>query len=582
MIPTPTSKGNTVPSSHQGAMYLGEVSAGVAQTLEAARAAVDARSKYIQQLARECATDYERYDLLYLHDPLDFEEYTAILRRIDRILQAIRANRDTYEEPAAMWLAENFNRRAYTANESGWLSYLSAKHPAFFSKLQQVKPAALSESTRQKHTLIAAPNGWGKTELLKAPAHHYVASQSAAVVIIDPHGDMARQIAQWPELHKDGRMVFLRQAPSHGSLTASLNPFDTHGLPPHALGMLAEHIAGALSEMVPESELTPRMHTAVRNCARVLLDVPGATLQDLRHMMKDKALPRTKELIQTGQRHRDNELAEYFSDKFPTDRMTVSKDGIWDRMDDLLGDKGFRRWFCNPSTASLHDIIKRRQFLIMDISDLSGKARKTGGRLTLAMLAGIGSMRLADPRIGRTPVHVIVDEVNDLVGPSVLRILQEMRKAGIHLTMAQQVAGQGLSSDGRASLFQNTAVKLMGGPLSGDVARIIGAPRAGVAPLSPGEFWGVWGQENEPFRLTVRRDLAQHHEKTSPGAWDAVIRKQLADYYRNPPPPPAPRAPEPAPQAAERPQAQPGRNAQGQTAQSTNRRRSSRPWAPIE
>ncbi len=526
LVPT---SGRTVQPLNPGEMYLGEVAAGAEETLREAEAAVEDRKRHVKGLA-----DGD-WQTLYESEPLGLEDYLAAVRRIERIIQARRAGRETYEDAPVCWLADNFDRRLFAPSEEGWLSYLVAKHPGFMGRFSQAKSPPLLESTRTAHTLVAAPTKWGKTELLKALAAHYVGEPSSAVVVIDPHGDMARQMARWPELHRDGRMVFLSQSRGHGDKVASLNPFQATGSDADVFDLLASQIGEALSEMLPDAELSRRMGTAVRNCSRILLDVPGATLTDLRHMMKEANSPRTKELVEFAKHHHDEEMREYFTDKFPTQRMQITKDGIWDRLDDLLGNRSFRRWFCQKSTVDIREAIERRNFVLIDLSDMDWGCRKTGGRLIIAMLAGLGQVRLADPRIPRTPVHVFVDEANDFMGASVFRILQEMRKAGIHLTMAQQVAGQGLPSDARASLFQNTAIKLMGGPLTGDVARIVGTPRKGGAPLSAGEFWGVWGHGEAPFRLKVRRDLANHHEKTTEAAWVAVMREQLAAYYREAP-----------------------------------------------
>jgi hypothetical protein len=117
-----------------------------------------------------------------------------------------------------------------------------------------------------------------------------------------------------------------------------------------------------------------------------------------------------------------------------------------------------------------------------------------------------------------------------------------MRKAGIHLTMSQQVEGTGFGSEAKASLFRNTAIKLMGGTLSSEMAGLMNIPK-GVPPLERRQFWGLWGAP-EPFRLTVRDDLADHHQKTPHGAWEAVLGRQLSTYYREPPPRLAPPAPE--------------------------------------
>jgi hypothetical protein len=182
------------------------------------------------------------------------------------------------------------------------------------------------------------------------------------------------------------------------------------------------------------------------------------------------------------------------------------------------------------------------------LSAIPGQSRGIAGRLILAAIAGLGHQRIAKGG-QHTPVHVVIDEASELAGPSLMAVLQELRKASIHLTLAQQVEGYGFGSEAKSSLFRNTAVKLVSGRATSELARLMDIPDDSGNGLQKGEFWCQWGHGTEPLRLRVRNDLANFHTQTTDAAWNAEMERQLARYYRTlpigAPLPPIPKAPTP-------------------------------------
>ena len=63
--------------------------------------------------------------------------------------------------------------------------------------------------------------------------------------------------------------------------------------------------------------------------------------------------------------------------------------------------------------------------------------------------------------------HLFIDEMHNFITSSMLEILEECRKFRLHLTMAQQQFGQGVSESRiKNSIIGNTGIKLTG--LNGD------------------------------------------------------------------------------------------------------------------
>lgn len=73
--------------------------------------------------------------------------------------------------------------------------YLSAEEDAFKF---DVFPVRVAEDQRLRHSYITGQSGSGKSELLKLIVHEYVTRpEYCAVVVLDPHGDLAEEIARW-------------------------------------------------------------------------------------------------------------------------------------------------------------------------------------------------------------------------------------------------------------------------------------------------------------------------------------------------------------------------------------------------
>ena len=512
--------------SSPSVVSLGEMTPGKNTSEEDVQKVV---SVWQANIKRRSVTDND----IYLFYPLGFHEYCSIISRYDSLKNRVAQGKDIYETPAGKWLVHNFDRETFLPTMNGWLSYLCAKQPDLLAKLQTAKAPELREEARREHTLISGATGCGKSELMKVLAFHYLRHQTAAVVVIDPHDRISREIGRWPFLHGRDRLAFFT---SIEGKTAGLNPFQTPYTSNDMADAIAEQIAGALSEVLERNELTSRMHTAVRNCSRFLLDVPGATFNDLRHMMEDeKKYNETQELLKRAQAHPDWEIANYFQRGFSDDRLKVTREGIWDRMNTLLGSSVFRSWFCYQSNFDLASAIERKQAIIFNLGHFAEEGQKVAGKLILSMIVGLGRRRFVTNR-NHTPVHVFIDEARYFVGRSLMAILQELRKVNIHLTLAQQVEGTSFSAQERASLFRSTAVKFVNGRAIRELAEHMNIENGSSDNLKRGEFLCQWGHGTEPMLVRVRNDLANLHTQTTDAAWNAEMERQLARYYRTLPP----------------------------------------------
>lgn len=128
------------------------------------------------------------------YPPLKAAVYREYLRRTmaDDYFLALK----TYEQAEA---SRKFLVSSFPPNPHGYISFLCKNHGAdsgfFWDKYLRLP---ISERDRERHTYITGGTGMGKTEAIKTILYHYVARNTGtAVVVLDPHGDLAEQVAQW-------------------------------------------------------------------------------------------------------------------------------------------------------------------------------------------------------------------------------------------------------------------------------------------------------------------------------------------------------------------------------------------------
>lgn len=514
-------------------MLLGQIASSGSQVLNAMKAVV-AQSQAHLRTTYANFDEPSRVQRLAQHYPLGFRDYLAALKSIRRLRERVRdyQPREYYQladDPGELGLAARYNAERHTPDDQGWLNYLVDTNPGYFQKFASVPGPQLIEGERVGHTLIVAGAGHGKSELMKALVYHYVETdpKSAAVVVIDPHGTFAREVARWPQFAADpDRLAYIRADLIAGHVPP-LNPFYlARAYPAEFRDEMAAGLARTLTELLPKAELTSNMEMVVRSCARVLLDRQGSTLHDLLIMLGDKSDPRRADLLEAGRNSPDPMLADFFRYQFDSDALASSKNGLRNRLFTLLLHSGFRQIICAEGCLNLMSMIEKRRVIVFDLLGLGGEERAALGRLVLMMLWSVGQVQFRRDARQLVPTHVFIDEASILAGPAFGVFLKEYRKVGLHLTMAQQVAGDGLGGSLTDSLLANTAIKFAGINNRRDISRLLGVSPEEAKALSDlprGQFWCKWGSGSELVSVAVRDDLAGSAKVMTDAQWAQLV-----------------------------------------------------------
>jgi hypothetical protein len=503
-------------------VHLGEIQPTEAETMDWVKKLVNERRHAIMSGALPVPPDVNGS----LSIPATQEEYLLGVRQHKKIMKEY----DGWNYSAtsgALQVAASY-RPKYTPDHLGYMKYLNdyfhtiKMDNEFQAAMNAMPRPILDETAREGHTSIVGGSNTGKSELMKALAYHDIRRGESSVIIIDPHGDMAQQIARWPEVAKSGRLVLFGNP--HEGKTARFNPVDGQGLSQDEKEKVAQMLVAALGDLVDGAEPTPRMFTMAAQCVRVLLEAKGATLWELQDMLTQT---NAAQWVARGKQHPSPNVAKYFKNEFADTDKNSSRNGLRDRLWHFLSSDDFTARFCQPSTVDLVKEIDARKVIIFDLSGLVERPRMAAGRLIMGTLAGIAMRRIARTLPRSVPVHVYLDEASTMLGGAARTILQEARKARFFLTLAQH------SPNGVDFLLRDkTAVRFAGGTgwqhaLAGTSAALNKTDKN----TPKGTFWVNWAGQ-PPVRLTVRSDLAGDKYGIPRDEWKKIEAQQRAQYYK--------------------------------------------------
>lgn len=446
-----------------------------------------------------------------------------------------------------------------------YLNYLAALDPHLGALLieEMKRPRHLRDSLdRRAHTLVTGGSRSGKSELLKLLVHHYVCHpELGGVLVVDPHGDMARQIARWREFAGDGaeRLVYLdaSEGMAQGAGVPALNPLMRGTATSDELAAVSGQLADSLAYFGGDGEgQTPQMQRLAAFCLQVLFEIDGSTLLDLMNGLtvppraeKGTARAPVPPFVLRGKAHPDEVVRDFFLTDWEGESYRTTRDALKRRLSTHLRAPTFRQVMTAPDALDLESLLNAGKVVVINCG-FDGEAGDALGRFIMAQVAAIGRRRTDNARLERHPVHVFVDEATQLMAPPFVKVLERFAKTRIWLTMAQQGAGEGGERDFLNRVRRSTGLKFLGRSGNmGELLRMVDIHRGELPQLKQGEFVVVrTGEERAPMLLRALRPspVADDDNAMSAGEWAAVLKAQFVAYYRKPlMVETAPKAPEP-------------------------------------
>jgi len=355
---------------------------------------------------------------------------------------------------------------AYSPDAAGYLKFLAEKDETlsrFFFESYRTLP--IEEADRERHTYIVGGSGSGKTELIKVLLHHYLARNTApALVVIDPHGDLSRQVARWPEFSDNDRLVYI--APGFGKgVSPVFNPFDIPDSErtEEAVSVLVDDTIDIVQELL-EKDFTTNMGTLLQACFTILFYRPGSTFSDVLRFVDKK---NNHDLLEVGERvfRADNPLLQFIRHDLASDSLGPTRQAVKMRFTQILSRHFFRSFLIGQrSTFRLEELLRQRKAVIFNLSksDIGTRESRIFGKFIIAHLRAFAFKQGRLPEEARVHVHVFVDECQDFITDSIEIILTQARKFRVYLTLVQQSIGKGMSRELLGDVLTNTAIKITG------------------------------------------------------------------------------------------------------------------------
>ena len=430
----------------------------------------------------------------------------------------------------------------YSNTLTGYTNFLARRSPRLREHFLKNALSYIPDSARKRHTYITGGTGSGKSEMMKILAYSTVRknaknphnrSKRESLIVIDPHGELADGIAQFREHENDADLIYVDLFLKDG-FSPSINPFDIPTDNQKHIELVAQEITGAFLEIIGQANLSTQMEAILEPCIATVLVKKDGSIKDLQRFMDDE---NNADLIELGQKSRNAAHRELFNNAFTRSTYKTTKDGIYTRLQVLLNSGVFSDFIARPSTIDLSQAMDNGTSVVFKLTqgDIGEKVCHAIGRLIVAMIKSIGLRRAKIDEHLRTPVHVFIDECQNFISPSIEKMLTESRKYGVHLTLAQQILGQGMDSATEEITLGNTGVKIVGSNSLGtlkDMSRETETELELMQQLLTGEFIVKVRNPQKPTpSFILKAPTLLLNGRNNGTNWNGVLKEQIEKYY---------------------------------------------------
>jgi hypothetical protein len=288
----------------------------------------------------------------------------------------------------------------------------------------------IKERDRFSHIHILGKTGTGKSTLLEQMILQDVRAGHAAVILIDPHGDLAESLRD--RLEDEPRILFLDGADPN----FSFNPL--RGVPRQQHSLAVAGLVSVFSRQWVDS-WGPRTEHLLRNCLHLLLAHGRATLEDLPRLLRDRRMQR-----EWLQHLRNPPVEEFFLREWPSYSLQfrgAMQAPLLNKVGAYLSDERLRKVLAGEGgeIVRLSKALAQRQVVLCSLAKGrmgEGPAQILGSLLlAYTALAGLG-------RTDGAPAFVFVDELGSVATSFVASMLDELRKRQVGLVVAHQHLSQ--------------------------------------------------------------------------------------------------------------------------------------------
>jgi hypothetical protein len=331
---------------------------------------------------------------------------------------------------------------SYPDTLEGYFELMKRKNEKLWSFFNRSYPVRLPDG-KGKHRYVVGGTGSGKSELLKHLLIEDINRKDKCVILIEPNGDLSEQVARQASLDK-GRLVYVDCSLS--PRTPRINPFELINLENELdIEKQSQVIRNALVQIfaMDGQPLTLQMQSILQPCLEIVAKQRG-NLLDLQRFMVDGVNADLVEAGQQSQKHGD-----FFNYKFKETNLVVSRQGIYQKLLNLLNFSVFSDFFCGNSTIDIRRAIDENKVMLFNLSKgkLGDYSSCYIGMMMVAIIQNLIFHRANIRSEMRTPVRIYIDEFQDFVTESSEQIFVQGRKYNVGLTVASQIVGQKMTTE---------------------------------------------------------------------------------------------------------------------------------------
>lgn len=483
----------------------------------------------LRTVERQFAEETSKHAILSLADFLQFNKRGDSEEKRD--IQ--RSGRAFVRDSARKELARLQRFIQFSSDFEGYCKYLDRACPSLFFRLSEDISALIKEDEHTTHTYIMSTTKTGKSELLKALCLNYVQQDDyASVLVLDPGGDMSRQIAQWPELVPQERLLYIDPALSDTHVPV-INPFDVDDLSRREKGNLAGQIVSVLGTLVEGKlggDISTAMEAVLYPSVRLLIDLPNTSIADIPKIMIDD--PR---LVALGAQSPESRVSDFFQNHF-SNVNALTKKSIANKINSILGKGDLHAILCGRNSVDLSYALNNRMIVIANLAKgaLDRAESQTIGMLLVALAQSIGMGRIHTPEHMRPQTHLIIDECQNFVTGELKDIIRETRKFGLAVTLAQQELGAEMPPLLRDTVLKTTNVKIVGRSDITETKKtgeLVDVDANDIRKCGPGQFY-YRAANNPAFKLRVRNDRLKIKGCVDLPTWERITAQQIERFYR--------------------------------------------------
>jgi hypothetical protein len=403
----------------------------------------------------------------------------------------------TYEEfITSKTVINDPNNKLYKRDLDGYFEYMQDENPPLASFFLDFFEPYFSDRVRACHTYITGASSSGKSELMKSIIIGHILRNNCSVVLIEPHGDLAKQIYKskiFLDKPQAERLIIIEPNFDH-HLTPIINIFDQFTIKNEFdLDRISQEYTKTFATIFEDLGEVPtgRMKTILGHCITVILRKKESSIRDLLRFMTNTD---NADLIDLGTKDHNQTTADFFRNEFENETYKHTKNGIYDRLQGLLKNQIFAGLTTGKSTVNVTNSINSNKVLILNLSrgGIGTEVSQAFGRLIISIVQITGLQRDEIKPENRPITHLFIDEFQNYISDTIKEILEELRKYKVFITLANQYVGQDLNTNEVKSILGNTKIKVIGQSSYGNstnMAREMQIKPEQITDLNRGEFY---------------------------------------------------------------------------------------------